>query len=169
MHPRNTRELSFKMCDRAHVRIIGVEITERSPQKRVELRFVMIALGADFDQLDEVSRGLSAQIIAANSDERIFDDDLGQRVQSRFSAWDERNLRFEKQIELTRERRLCAASAFGDGLDTTERFGAPGDNETGVAELSFANQDRARAVHGSNLARQRVDGVFSGRSARPVD
>src|SRR5436853_6104717 len=102
------------MRDCALVWIVGVKITKRAPQERKQLRLMMIALGANLNQLDKVSGGLSAEIILADAGERILEDDFGQRVQGRSAAGDDRALRFEKEIELARERRLRATRAFGD-------------------------------------------------------
>ena len=88
----------------------------------------MIRFGADLDQLNKIRRGLSTEIIAANSNERISDNDFSQRVQCRFPTRDDRDLGFKKKIELAGERRFRAARAFGDSLNATQRFGAPGDN-----------------------------------------
>src|SRR4051812_17252563 len=107
------------MRDRAQVRIIAVQITERAAQKRKQLRLVMIALGANLDQLDKVSRSLSAKIIFPDTGERIFEDDFGESVERRFPAHDDRNFRFKKKIELARERSFRAARALGHRLNAT--------------------------------------------------
>src|SRR6266581_3567572 len=113
---------------------------------------MMIALGANLNQLDKVSSGLSAEIIFADAGERILEDDFGQGVQGRFAAGDDRDLRFEKKIELARERSFGATRAFGDRLNAAQRLGAPGDNQTGIAKLTFAQKDRGGALHATNLA-----------------
>ena len=77
----------------------------------------MITLCTNLNQLDKVSGGLSAEIISADAGERILEDDFGQRVQGRFAAGDDRDLRFEKKIELARERSFGATRAFGDRLN----------------------------------------------------
>jgi hypothetical protein len=77
----------------------------------------MIALGANLDQLDKVSGGLSAQIIRPNAGERISNDDFGQRVQCRFATCYHRDLGFKEEIELAREWSFRAARTFRYRLD----------------------------------------------------
>ncbi len=108
----------------------------------------MVALGANFDQLNEVRRGLSAKIIFANARKRIAKDDFGQSVQRRFATRHHGYFGFEEKIELASEWRFRPACAFGDGLDAAQRLGAPGNDQTGVAELAFAKKDRRRGLHG---------------------
>src|SRR5207245_2083646 len=59
----------------------------------------------------------------------------------------------EKQIQSAGKRTFGAARPFRDGLNAAERFGAPRNNEAGIAELPFAQQDCRCALHPSNLAR----------------
>src|ERR1700692_834796 len=107
------------MRDRAQVRVVGVEITKRTAQEREQLRLVMIALGANLNQLDKVSGRLSAKIICPDAGERIFEDHFGQSVQRRFAARHDRDLRFEKKIELAGEWSFGAARPFGYRLNAT--------------------------------------------------
>src|SRR5882762_3756708 len=113
----------------------------------------MIALRANLDQLDKICCGLSAKIIFPDPNEWIFEHDFGQSVQRRFTTWHDRYLSFEKEIELSGEWSLGAARAFGDRLNAPEQFGAPGNDQAGVAKLAFAQKNRGRALHGANLAR----------------
>src|SRR5438132_567989 len=113
----------------------------------------MIALCANLDQLDEICGGLGAKIIFPDANERILEHDFGQSVQRRFTTWHDRYLSFEKEIELAGEWSFGAARAFGDRLNATERFGAPGNDQAGVAKLAFPQKNRGRALHGANLAR----------------
>src|ERR1700731_1832327 len=105
------------MRDRAQVRIVDVQITKRAAQEREQLGLVMIALGANLNQLDKVSGGLSAKIILTDAGERIFEDNFGQGVQRRSPTCYHRNLGFEKQIELAGEWSFRAARAFGHRLN----------------------------------------------------
>jgi len=84
------------MCYRARRRIICVEIAESPAQQSEQFRLGMIALGTNLDQLNEIRGTLRAEIIAANPGERIFEDDLGERVQIGFSAPHDRNFSFKK-------------------------------------------------------------------------
>ena len=153
MHAGNPRQLGFEVRNRPQIWIVCVEVTKSPPQQREQLWFVVITLGADFNQLDKVSSGLSAEIIFADAGERILEDDFGQGVQGRFAAGDDRDLRFEKKIELARERSFGATRAFGHSLNAAERLGAPGNDQAGVAKLAFAQKNRGRALHAPNLAR----------------
>ena len=108
----------------------------------------MIALSANFNQLDKISRGLSAKIMFADSRKRILDDDFSQRVQARSSTGDDRDLRLEKEIELTGERRFGPPRPFCHSLNAAQRFRAPGNDQAGVAKLSFTKKNRGRALHG---------------------
>jgi len=56
----------------------------------------MIALGANLNQLNKIRGSLRAQIIAANSGERIFQHNFRQRVQVGFAAPYNRNFRLKK-------------------------------------------------------------------------
>src|ERR1700693_4938789 len=97
-HAGDASKLSFKMGDRAQGWIVGVEITERATQEREQFRLVMIALGANLYQLEQVGSRLSAKIILPDAGERIFEDDFRQSVQGRFAAGDDRNFGFEEEI-----------------------------------------------------------------------
>ena len=141
------------MRDRALRRIAYIEITKRSSQKSKQFRLVMIALSANLDQLDKISRCLHAQIIRANTAEGLAQSDLCECMQIRFTARRNLNFRFEKQIQSAGKRTFGASRPFRDGLNAAERFRAPRNNEAGVAELSLAQQDCRCALHPSNLAR----------------
>ena len=73
------------------------------------------------------------------------------------------DLRFEKQIKLSRERRFRATRAFGHGLNAAQRLGAPGNDQAGVAKLAFAQKNRGGALHTANLARVKKRAAFSDR------
>src|ERR1043166_772722 len=60
VHAGYARKLSFEMGDGAQIRIVGIEITEGATEQGKKLRFVMVALGANFNQLDKVSCRLCA-------------------------------------------------------------------------------------------------------------
>ena len=155
MDARDARQLGFKMRDRPQVWIVRVEVTEGAAQQREQFRLVMIALGANLDQLDEICGRLSPNVILPNTGEGILEDDLSQGMQRRFAAGCDRYLGFKEEIELAGEWRLGATGAFGHGLNAAERLGAPGNNQAGVAKLAFAQKNRGRALHATNLARDR--------------
>ena len=155
MHTRGASKLGFEMRDCAQVRMVLVEVTKRAPQQVEQLRFVMIALRANLDQLDKIGCGLSTEIILSDTREWILDHNFGQRVQRRFAARHDRDLGFKKKIELAGERSLRAASAFSNSLDAAERFGAPRNDQAGIAKLAFTQKNRGRALHSANLARRR--------------
>src|SRR6266404_3632609 len=119
MHAGDPRELGFEMRNRTQVWIVGVEVTKRPAQEGEQLRLVMITLGATLDQLDKISRGLGAQIIFADTGERIFEDDFGQRVQCRFATCYHRDFGFKEKIELAGEWSFGAARAFGHRLNAS--------------------------------------------------
>src|SRR5262245_65303173 len=96
VHPGDTRQLCLEMYHRARRRVIRIEITESPAQQTEQFRFRMIALGANLDQFNKVRGTLRTQIIAANSSERIFQDDFRERVQIRFAASHDRNFSFKK-------------------------------------------------------------------------
>jgi hypothetical protein len=77
----------------------------------------MIALGANLNQLNKIGSSLRTQIIAANSGERIFQDDFCERMQIGFAASHDRNFSLKKQIQLSGKRALLAACTFGDRLN----------------------------------------------------
>lgn len=74
-------------------------------------------------------------------------------MQGRFAARRDRDFRLKEKIEFAGEGRFDPARAFGHGLNATQRLGAPGDDQAGVAKLSFAKQDRCRGLHDQNVAR----------------
>src|ERR1700730_427699 len=125
---------------------------KRPAQQSEELRLAMISLGTDFHQLDEVSSHLGAQIILANAGKGIFHRDFRKRVQIRFAARDKRNIGFKKEIELAGEWALGTARAFGNRVNATARCSAPGNNQTGVAELSSSQENGGSLLHTSNLS-----------------
>ena len=112
----------------------------------------MIALGTNLDQLDKVSGGLSTKIVFANARERILYQHFGQSMQSRFSTWHNRDFRLEKEIELTGKWSFRPACAFRYRLNAAQRFRAPGNDQTCVAKLSFAQKNGSGALHATNLA-----------------
>ena len=81
---------------------------------------MMIALSANLNQLNKISGSLHAEIIAANSGERIFQDDFCERVKIGFAASHERNFSLKKQIEFACKRAFLAARAFGDRLNAPQ-------------------------------------------------
>ena len=105
------------MQNGAQIRIAAVQISERAPQKREQLRFVMIGFGAQLDQLDKVGRGLRSPEIFADAAEWILEHNFCQRMQIRFAAARDLDFGFEKQIQLTRKRTFRAARAFRGRLD----------------------------------------------------
>src|SRR5437763_1196664 len=73
-------------------------------------------------------------------------------MQRRFATGCDRYLSFKKEIELAGEWRFGATGAFGHGLNAAQRLRAPGNNQAGIAKLAFAEKDRGRALHATNLA-----------------
>src|SRR5947208_16858101 len=67
VHTSDTREFCFKVKDRGLIGITLIEVTEGAFEQMKDLRFVMLDLGADFDQLDKIRRGLRAPMISSNS------------------------------------------------------------------------------------------------------
>jgi hypothetical protein len=117
VHARDTSQLSLEMRYCARIRIVCIEITERTAQQSEQFRLPMIALGANLNQLNKVRGSLSAHIIAANSSEGVFQDDFCERVKIGFSASHNRNFSLKKQIKFSRKRTLLAACPFGDCLN----------------------------------------------------
>src|SRR5437762_7099394 len=87
VHTRDTRKFCFKMSNRALVGIMLIEIAEGAFEQMKNLGFVMFDLGTDFDQFDEIRRGLSAPMIGSNSGERIEHHNLAQGMQIRFTTF----------------------------------------------------------------------------------
>lgn len=79
-------EFVFEVCDRADVGLALVEKAEGALEQAEDFRLVMFALGADFDELYEVSGGLRAQMMSADASERIGDVHFAQSVQGGFAA-----------------------------------------------------------------------------------
>src|SRR6266496_3443236 len=113
----------------------------------------MIALGANFDHLDEVRCCLSPQITAANSWKRIFQHNFRKRVQIGLAAPHDGNFSFKKQIQLSGKWAFRASRTLGDGLNATERFCAPRHDQARIAEFSLAQQDGSRGLHGEIVMR----------------
>ena len=86
MHSGETRQFRLEMPHRAQGRIVRVEITESAPQQMENLRRRVLRLGAEFDEFNEVGRGLCAHIILSNADKRIPQDRLRKRVKIRSGA-----------------------------------------------------------------------------------
>ena len=107
----------------------------------------MIALGANLDQLHKICGTLRTQIIAANSDERIFQNDFGERVQIGFAASHDRDFSLKKQVELSGKRTFLAARAFRNRLNAAQRVRAPRYDQTRVAEFSFPKKNCLCAFH----------------------
>jgi hypothetical protein len=77
----------------------------------------MIALGANLNQLNKIGGSLRTQIIAANSGERIFQDDFRERMEIGFAAPHYRNFSLKKQIEFSGKRTFRTSRAFGNRLN----------------------------------------------------
>jgi hypothetical protein len=112
----------------------------------------MFAIGTNLDQFDKVGCGLHSRIILPNSGKRIGHHDFRKSVQVRSSRRNDRDFRFKKEIQLSRKWRFGAPGAFGDGLNAAPRFRAPGDNQAGVTEFPFSQQDAGGGFHIPNLA-----------------
>ena len=87
VHTSDTRKFCFKMSNRALVGIALIEIAESALKQVKDFRFVMLDLGADFDQFDKIRRSLSAPMISSNSGECIEQRNLTQGMQIRFAAF----------------------------------------------------------------------------------
>ena len=96
VHTGDTRQLSLEMRDRARRRVVCIEITESPAQQPEQFRLAMIALGANLNQLNKIRGSLRTQIIAANSGERIFQDDFRERMQIGFATPHDRNFSLKK-------------------------------------------------------------------------
>src|SRR5882672_47828 len=117
VHTGETRQLSLEMRARARRRVICIEITESPAQQPEQFRLAMIALGANLNQLNKIGGSLRTQIIAANSGERIFQDDFRERMEIGFATPHDRNFSLKKQIELSGKRTFRTSRAFGNGLN----------------------------------------------------
>lgn len=117
MHAGDARELGFEMEHRAEARILLAQISESAAEQREELGFVMIGLGADFDQLDKIRGGLRPPKIFTDAAKRIFQSNFRQRMQVRLPAPRDLYFHFEEEIQFAREWTLRAPSASSDGLD----------------------------------------------------
>ena len=96
MHARDSRQLGLEVRDRAQVWLIGIEITEGATQKPEQLRLVMIALGANLNQLDKIGCGLGAEIILPDTRKRIAQRDFGKGMEIRLPARRNGDIGFEK-------------------------------------------------------------------------
>jgi hypothetical protein len=124
----------------------------------------MIPLRANLDQLDKIGRRLRTQIIFADAAERFFEHDFRQGVQIGPAAPGDLNFRFEEQIQPAGKWTFRTARSSGDSLNAAEGFRAPRNDQTSVAELSFAQEDSGSAFHdwefstsASRFLRPRVD------------
>src|SRR5947208_16941846 len=109
----------------------------------------MIALGANLNQFNKIGGSLRPQIIAPNSGERIFQDDFCERVEIGFAASHDRNFSLKKEVEFSCKRTLLATRAFGDRLNAAQRFRAPRNDQTRVAEFAFPKENCLCAFHSS--------------------
>jgi hypothetical protein len=105
------------MRDRARRRVVCIEITESPAQQPEQFRLAMIALGANLNQLNKIGSSLRTQIIAANSGERIFQDDFRERMEIGFATPHDRNFSLKKQIEFSGKRTFRTSRAFGNRLN----------------------------------------------------
>jgi len=112
----------------------------------------MIALRAELNQLDEIGCGPRPQIALANAWERTAQGDFGQRVETRFSSWHDLNFRLKKQIQFPGKRAFGATRPLGHGLNATQGFCAPRNDQARVAKLSPSQKNRRRRLHRANLA-----------------
>ena len=133
VHTGDARQLRFEMRHRFQVRIVLVEIPKSALQQMKQLRLMMIRLGANLDQLNEVGRCLRAQMCFANTGKRIAQFYLGQGMQVRSAAASDLDFGLEKQVEFPREWTARAARSFCHGLDAAQRLGAPGNDHARVA------------------------------------
>src|SRR5207302_9830311 len=87
VHTSDAREFCFKVKDRGLIGITLIEVTEGAFEQMKDLRFVMLDLGADLDQLDKIRRGLRAPMISSNSCKCLGYYNLAQGMQIRFAAF----------------------------------------------------------------------------------
>src|SRR5205814_8758482 len=87
LHPGDARQFCFKVKNGALVEIILIEVTESALEQMKDFRYVMLDVGADFDQLDKIRRGLRAPMISSKSCECIDQRNLTQGMQIRFAAF----------------------------------------------------------------------------------
>src|SRR3954463_13659313 len=66
-----------------------------------------------------------------------------------FAASHDRNFSLKKEVEFSCKRTLLATRAFGDRLNAAKRFRAPRDDQTRVAEFSFAKKNCLCVFHSS--------------------
>ena len=112
------RASSISKCEMARkCRIVRAEKTKGALQEREHFWLVMIAFGADFDQLDKIRGRLRARVSFANSAERIAQRNFAQSMKIGFAAARDGNVGFEKKIELAGKGTLGLPRAFGDGAD----------------------------------------------------
>ncbi len=147
MHTGDPSKFAFKMqyCDPC--RILRIEETKGTAQQIKKFRLAVFAIGANLNEFDKIRRRLHPWIILTDSGKRVFHDDFRQSVEIRTARRDDRYFRLKKKIELACERCFGAASAFGDRLDASPGFRAPGDDQAGIAELPFPQQDRGCRFH----------------------
>ena len=125
----------------------------------------MIALGANLNELNKVRCGLRAQIITTNPREGIFEHHFRERVQIRPFAARDLNFRFEEQVQLPGKCAFRASRTFGDRLNATERFGAPRDDQTRVAEFALPKENCLCAFHSAKSSTHRCGKAASAAKA----
>ena len=119
MHAGNPRQLGLEMKHGPKIGIVRAQIRESAPEKSEELRLVMVGLGADFDQFDEIGRGLSSAKIFADATKWVLERNFRQRVQVRLLAAGDLDFRLEEQIKLSSKGTFRAPGAARDRLDAT--------------------------------------------------
>ena len=80
MHARYPGQLGLEMKHGLESGIARAQISEGAPEQRKKLRLVMVGLGANFDQLDEIRRGLRPAKIFPDSTKWIPKRDFRQRM-----------------------------------------------------------------------------------------
>ena len=103
----------------------------------------MVGFGDEVEEFGEVGGEANAGVIAAEIFAGIGEGNFAEGVEFRFCAAGEADFAVVEKIERTGEAALGAEGAFGDGLYFAVGEGEPGDDEAGVAEAGFADEDGA--------------------------
>ena len=120
-----------------------VEMVNGAIEEAEEFGGGVIGFGDEVEELGEVGGETNAWVIATEIFARVGEDGFAQGVEFRFGAAGEADFAVVEKVEQAGEAALRAESAFGDGLYFAVGEGEPGDDEAGVAEAGFADEDGA--------------------------